>query len=178
MLAATILHLIPMRVRPNHVTVFRMLATPLVLILLHVQNYAWGIPVFFFVALTDAIDGAMARTRNQITDWGKMYDPVADKLLIGSVIIVFVMRELSVGLGLAVLGIEACFLVSAWWRLKKGAIVQANIWGKIKMNLEVLGVLLLMFSVVTDWGPLLPFSKGTFILAILFALVSLVTYGV
>lgn len=177
-LRATLLPLIPRRVKPNHVTVLRMLATPFVLLLLMRGEYGWGLLAFLLVALTDAIDGAMARTRNQITEWGKTYDPVADKLLIGSVVIVVVMRELDYLLGLAILGIEALFIVTAWWRLKKGGVVEANRWGKIKMILQVVGVTFLLIALVTGWPPLFPFSKATFLLAIIFALVSLVTYGI
>lgn len=178
LLKHTILPCIPRYVMPNHVTVVRMLTTPIVLVLLMRGMYGWGIIAFLLVALTDAIDGAMARTRDQITEWGKVYDPVADKLLIGSVVIVVVMRELGVALGLTLLGIEALFIIAAWWRLHTGRAVQANIWGKIKMILQVLGVTLLLLALVTDWSPFVPVSQATFLLAIVFALVSLVTYGI
>lgn len=174
----TFLHLIPRSVTPNAVTILRMVATPFVLWLLVVGEYGWGIPVFLLTALTDWIDGAMARTRNQITDWGKIYDPLADKLLIGSVVVVLVMRELSFTLGAAILALESFFIVSAWWRHKRGRVVEANRWGKIKMILQVAGVTLLLIALVTDLPSLFPFSKATFFLAIIFALVSLVTYGI
>lgn len=177
-LRATILRLIPRSITPNAVTVFRMVATPFVLWILVRGEYGWGMLAFLLAALTDAIDGAMARTRNQITDWGKMYDPLADKLLIGSVVVVLVMRELSFFLGAAILGIEMLFVISAWWRHKKGKVIEANRWGKMKMVLQVLGVTLLLVALVTAWSPLFPFSQATFFLAIIFALVSLVTYGI
>ncbi|MBI4262156.1 CDP-alcohol phosphatidyltransferase family protein [Candidatus Uhrbacteria bacterium] len=178
LLAATVLRLFPRWVRPNDVTVFRMLATPFVLWLIIVQNYVWGIPVFLLVAFTDAIDGALARTRNQITDWGKLYDPLADKLLIGSVVAVVVLQHLDLWLGIAILGIESTFILGAWYFKWRGMIVQANVWGKIKMILEVLAVFLLLLSLMMQWPSLLPFSQATFMLAIAFALVSLVTYGI
>lgn len=174
----SILRLIPSFVKPNHVTVFRMFATPFVLLMLIRGYYGWGIIFFLLVALTDAIDGAMARTRNQITEWGKIYDPVADKLLIGSVVIVVVMRELGFFLGLTILCIETLFIFSAWWRLHTGRAVTANVWGKIKMGLQVLGVTALLLGLITDWPPFFPVSRATFLLAIIFALVSLVTYGI
>lgn len=178
LLQKTILRLIPHTLLPNYLTIFRMCATPFVLWLLLSQQYALGIPVFVLVAFTDALDGAMARTRRQITAWGSTYDPVADKLLIGSVVIVFVMQQLDIWLGLALLGIEAIFILSAWWRLSHGRAVQANIWGKIKMNLQVLGVVILLLAVAMQWSSFIPFSRVTFLLALVFALVSLVTYGI
>lgn len=177
-LRVTLLRLIPRSVTPNAVTIFRMIATPFILWILVRGEYGLGMLAFLFVALTDAIDGAMARTRNQITDWGKMYDPLADKLLIGSVVVVLVMRELSFFLGVSILAIEILFIISAWWRHTKGRVIEANRWGKIKMGLQVLGVALLLAALVTEWPPLFPFSTATFSLAIIFALVSLVTYGI
>ncbi len=178
LLAATVLRFIPRTVTPNSVTILRMLATPVVLWLIIVQNYAWGIPVFLFIAFTDAIDGALARTRNQITDWGKLYDPLADKLLIGSVVAVVVLQHLDLWLGVAILGIEGAFILGAWYFKWRGMEVQANVWGKIKMLLQVIAVFLLLLSLMMSWPSLLPFSQATFMLAIAFALVSLVTYGI
>lgn len=174
----TLLPLIPRWILPNHITVFRMIATPVVLWLLLSQRYSLGIPVFVLVAFTDALDGALARTRRQITKWGSTFDPVADKLLIGSVVIIFVMQQLDFWLGVAILALETIFILTAWWRLHHGRAVQANIWGKIKMNLQVLGVVILLLAVVMQWSHFIPFSRITFYLAIVFALVSLVTYGI
>lgn len=178
LLAYTVLPLIPRSLKPNHVTVVRMFATPILLVLLMYDEYIWGSIAFLFVAFTDALDGAMARTRGQITEWGKVYDPLADKLLVGSIIIVLIIKQLDVYLGISILGIELLFIGSAWWRLKTGRAVQANVWGKIKMFLQVVGVIAVLLALATDWSPLLPFSKATFLLAILFALMSLVTHGI
>src|SRR3989338_141010 len=78
----TILWIIPSFVKPNHLTGIRLLMWPIATYLLYIEEYKWGVIVFIFLALTDAIDGALARTRNQITDWGRIFDPIADKLLI------------------------------------------------------------------------------------------------
>ena len=72
MLAWTILRAFPRRVTPNQVTMFRFIATPIVLYLLVVGYYGWGLAAFLIAACSDAIDGALARTRNQVTDWGKL----------------------------------------------------------------------------------------------------------
>lgn len=177
-LARTILYAFPHRVTPNQVTMFRFIATPVVLYLLLVGRYGWGLLAFLLVALTDAIDGALARTRNQVTDWGRLYDPLADKLLIGSVVFGVVVRELDPVIGLSIITVEAAIIGFAWYGRSHGRIVQANRWGKIKMNLEVLGVTLLLLALAFGIPGVLPISKASFVLAILFALVSLVTYGI
>ncbi|MBI3627100.1 CDP-alcohol phosphatidyltransferase family protein [Candidatus Uhrbacteria bacterium] len=169
----------PYSIKPNHITAFRLLATPWVLALLLVGNYTWAIPAFLFTAMTDSLDGAMARVRGQITDWGKIWDPVADKILIGSVIYVFVLKYLDFYLGVFIIVIEIAFIVLGWIRLKRGYTVEANLMGKIKMVLQVVGVLILLVSVNVNWGNhLLPVSRATFYLAIVFAVLSLLTHGV
>ena len=177
-LARTILRAFPRRITPNQVTTFRFAATPVVLYLLLVGQYGWGLLAFLLVACSDAIDGALARTRGQITEWGRMYDPLADKLLIGSVVFGVVVRELDLVIGLSVIAVESAIIGLAWYGRAHGRIVQANAWGKIKMNLEVIGVTLLLLALAFGIPGVIPISKASFVLAILFALVSLVTYGI
>ena len=174
----TILPLIPSWMQPNHITLFRFFATPFVILLVVMENYVWGIPVFLFVAFTDAIDGSLARVRNQITDWGKLYDPLADKLLIGSLVFIIVMKYLNFYLAIVLIVIEAFFIIGAWWRHKKGKVVQADIWGKIKMNLQVLGILFLLFGLLFQAQEFFSVSAGTFYLAIAFAIISLFSHGI
>ncbi|MBI4433304.1 CDP-alcohol phosphatidyltransferase family protein [Candidatus Uhrbacteria bacterium] len=177
-LARTLLRCIPYRITPNQVTMVRFFTTPIVLYLLLVEEYHWGLLAFLLVALTDAIDGALARTRNQITDWGKLYDPLADKLLIGSVVFAVVVRELDVLLGLSIITIEVVIIGLAWYGRAHGRVVQANAWGKVKMWLEVIGVALLLLGLAFGVPEVFPISQASFVLAIIFALVSLVTYGI
>lgn len=177
-LGATVLKLIPRRVRPNHVTVLRMLATPFVVWIIAAGNYRWGIPLFLLTAFTDAVDGAMARLRKQVTEWGTIYDPVADKLLIGSLVFVVVLKYIHPFVGIALLVVEAAFIVGGYVSLKRGTLKPANIWGKIKMGLEVTGVTLLLVAIASGLDVILHISIGAFILALAFAIVSLVTHGI
>lgn len=178
LLAATILKLIPRWVTPNHVTIFRFFATPIVAYMMYYGNYSLGLWAFLFVAFTDAIDGSMARTRDQITEWGKIYDPLADKILIGSMVFIIVLKYVDIWTSIMIVVIEVLIILVAWYRLYCGKTVQANIWGKIKMILQVAGVAILLISVVFGWADLLPFASGTLYLAIAFAIVSLLTYGI
>lgn len=174
----TLFKILPKSVKPNHITVFRMLATPWVVVLLLQENFRWAIPAFLLVALTDSVDGSLARVRKQITNWGKIWDPIADKILIGSVIYVIVMRYLDFYLGIFIILLEVSFIILGWYRLKRGYSVEANLMGKVKMILQSLGVLILLVSIYTGWASLLPFSQATFYLAIIFAVLSLFSHGV
>lgn len=168
----------PQWVHPNHLTVSRFILTPLVMWFAVTQQYGWAIPLFLLTAFTDVLDGSLARLRSRVTSWGKVYDPVADKLLIGSLVAILVIQHLGFYLGIAIICIEVLFIGLGWWWLLNGHVVQANRWGKIKMNLEVLGVLLLLIGLATGFTGLYGISETTFYLAIFFALISLFTSGV
>lgn len=173
-----ILWLIPKWIFPNHVTMFRFMATPIVLIFVLYESYLVGLILFLLVAFTDAIDGALARTRNQITVWGKIYDPLADKILIGCMVFAIVLRYIDLWTAFLIIILEIIIITVAWFRKRRGAEIQANVWGKIKMALQVLGVVILLLSIVFNWAALLPLASGVLYLAIAFAVVSLLTYGI
>ena len=128
--------LMPSWVRPNHLTLLRIIMTPVVMWVLYSENYALGIPLFIMVAFTDALDGSMARIRKQITAWGTFYDPFADKLLIGSVILLIVIKHVNPLIAIALLLLEALLILGGWYSRQHGKIRSANIWGKIKMLLQ------------------------------------------
>lgn len=174
----TILRLIPERVHPNHVTITRFILTPFVVWLVLEQHYGWGIAAFLFLAFTDVLDGVMARVYDKITPWGKIYDPVADKLLIGSLVGILVIQHLSAQLAVAIIGIEMLFIALGWWWVSSGIEVQANRWGKIKMVLQVVGVTMLLIGLATGFEGFLDVSAKTFYLALVFAIISLFTSGV
>jgi len=177
-LAKTVLKLFPRRILPNHLTVFRFLTTPIVAFLMFYEHYYIGLMAFLVVAFTDALDGSMARARNQITEWGKIYDPLADKILIGSMVFIIVLRYIDFWTAMIIIGIEFIIILVAWVRKAKGAKIQSNIWGKVKMCLQVTGVVILLSAIVFNWGALLPLASGVLYLAIAFAIVSLLTYGI
>lgn len=176
-LAATLLRLIPKRVTPNQVTLLRMALTPGVLWFLFQERYAVAIPLFLFTALTDMVDGSLARTRGQVTRWGILWDPVADKLLIGSVAVLLLSRHFPPALAGVILGLEAAFLAGGWYRKTRGVIVGANWWGKIKMLLQVVGVFLFLLSLSTGSSALETASYAAFGTASVLAVVSLFRHG-
>ncbi len=178
LLKYTIIPLIPRWVRPNHFTVVRMIMIPIVLVLLVMENYALGVPLFFLAALTDMIDGSLARLRKQVTDWGSIYDPVADKLLISTVLIVTVAQHINPWLALVIIVLEIIMIIGGFIRKQHGFKVQANTWGKIKMCLQVSGVMALLIALWLGVDLFIPFSAAIFYMAIVFAIISLYTYGI
>lgn len=85
--------LIPGAIRPNHLTYMRVIAVP-ILILLHYWNaeITWMFIIVVFALLTDFFDGLTARNRNQITRLGTVLDPIADKLLALTALVILLYR--------------------------------------------------------------------------------------
>ena len=121
------------------------------------------------------MDGSLARVRRQVSEWGILYDPIADKLLVGSVLFLIVIEHINVWLGYALLGIETVIIIFGWVRLRRGHIAPANIWGKIKMIFEVSGLSLLLLALWLQVNLLIDFSTDALVLALVFAIVSVLT---
>ncbi len=177
LLGAVFVRFFPQWLRPNHLTVLRMLLTPIVLWLLWIEQWPWAFGLFLFAAMTDAWDGAQARLRKQITLWGTMADPVADKLLIGSVVVLFVAKEVNFLFAIVIISMELLIVAGALYRRRQGRYASANGYGKIKMFLQILGVSLLLLAKLAGLPLAVPFAVGTLSLAIAFAVISLLTYS-
>ncbi len=170
------LFFIPKWVRPNHLTVLRFLLTPVCIWLFVIGNYKVGIPVFIFASLTDLLDGSLARIRKQVTAWGVFYDPVADKLLIASVLIVAAIQYLNIWVLLGLIVMELSILIGGLMRNKK-ELPAANLWGKWKMVMEFVALTILLIAIATQFLALIPVATALFIIAILLGVISLLTYS-
>jgi cardiolipin synthase (CMP-forming) len=177
LLARTILRLFPQRVLPNHITMARLVLTPLVVWLIWIGNYAWGVPVFLLTAFTDTIDGSMARTRNKITKWGIVFDPIADKFLIGSVLVVLIMQNLSFYLGIIIIIVESIVGLAGLYSNRKDRVYMANNLGKAKMCLQVAGLFVLLIGAWTGLGILHSFATIILATSVVFALANIIAFG-
>lgn len=169
--------LIPKQVLPNHITVLRFLLIPFVLYFLWIEDWKAALAMFLIAALTDALDGSMARVRKEITMWGTVADPIADKLLIGSVVVLFVAKEVNPIFSMIIVVMELLILAGAVHHHRNHKLVSANGYGKLKMFFQVAGVTILLAAKLVGFQLAVPFAIGTFSVAIIFAIVSLLTYG-
>jgi len=130
---------------PNKLTVLRVCFIPVVMVflLIHEIPFRWLIGGLCFgaAALTDFFDGRIARKNNLITDFGKLMDPVADKMLIMSTLICFVQEGLC-GAWVVVVILFREFLVTSMRMIAadKGKVIAANIWGKIKTVTQMIAI--------------------------------------
>lgn len=173
------LRFLPDRITPNQISMLRIILTPLVLSVIIFGNYKAGIILFLLTSFTDALDGSLARTKNRVTRFGMLLDPLADKLLIGGLVIIIVFRHFHFLLGFTILVLEIIFIVTALvTQIRFKTVRMANIWGKIKMILQVLAVFLTLMALLLDFPLLMTAAAWVFGLAIGFALLSLFKHGV
>lgn len=177
-LAATFLKLLPRRVTPNQITIFRFFSIPFVALLLILEKYAYGIPLFVISAFTDALDGALARTKDKVTEWGKVYDPIADKLLIGTTALIVLPKFVSVFLLATIIFIEMFLIGTAYYLKNQGNDISANGWGKTKMILQSFGIAFILLYALMALPWMLMTGEYLLYASIFFALVSLITYGI
>jgi cardiolipin synthase (CMP-forming) len=99
---------------PNQITLLRLGFLPFFLILVFYEEYRWALLVLVFVALTDAIDGFLARRLHQKSALGAYLDPIADKLLLSSSFVVLAMeKKIAWWLTIMVLSRDVLLLVVA-----------------------------------------------------------------
>jgi CDP-diacylglycerol---glycerol-3-phosphate 3-phosphatidyltransferase len=173
LIATTVLRLVPSWVVPNYLTALRFLLTPVVIWLLWRGNYSWGVALFIMTVFTDALDGSLARVRRQVSEWGILNDSIADKIFIGSTLALVVLKNVNPYLGMALLAVEIFLVAFGWWRARHGLIEPANIWGKIKMVAEVVGLTGLIIALWSGVDLLADVSSSTLGLALIAAMVSI-----
>ena len=143
----------------NKLTIFRIILVPLMVIVsfLNTDTLIFGIPltyiiidlIFIIASITDKLDGYIARSRNQVTTFGKFLDPLADKILVLTALILLVeMQKLPAWIPIIVLARE--FIVSGYRLVaveKGGKVIAASIWGKLKTVTQMIAIILAFIDV-------------------------------
>ncbi len=173
---------------PNALTLVRIFLVPLLVAALVQQNFQvewygrvlvandfFALIVFLAAALTDLLDGYLARRWKQVTTVGTLLDPVADKLLISAALISLVQIRLLPG-WLVILIISREFAVSGLRSIAaaEGYTIKAGELGKSKMAFQVLGIALVLLSI--RWKALHLFSIIAMWAVVIFGLASAVEY--
>jgi CDP-diacylglycerol--glycerol-3-phosphate 3-phosphatidyltransferase len=169
---------------PTWVTLSRLIAVPIIFGLFSWQDNEltrWiALTVFVIAAITDWLDGYLARKLNQITELGKFLDPLVDKVLTIAVFLLFI--ELGQVPAWAVfLMITRELLITAWRgapsaepsadaATPKPKIIGANIWGKAKTVIQIVAIAALLIKI--------PFAIAIFWIAVALTLISGILYVV
>ena len=140
---------------PNILTCVRVLLIPVFMVLAYQNNMPCDIAaliVYVVACLTDYVDGYLARKNNQVTNFGKFMDPVADKLRVMAALLIFIEDGTIPAWAVAIiLGRE--FIVSALRMVaaSEGLVIAANMWGKAKTMITMITLIFLLCPI----GPIL-----------------------
>ena len=132
---------------PNALTLLRLLLIPVYwLLMMPRSNETWALAVFVTASLTDLLDGYIARTYHQITDWGKLLDPLADKLMVVSVMLSLVIKgALPVIILIILLLKEVLMIIGGMLMLHYKVVVYSKPIGKVAQFVVVIGLILSFF---------------------------------
>lgn len=136
-----------MNTTANKITIARIVLIPIFMILLYADLVFWALAVYIIACVSDFVDGKIARKYNQVTDFGKFMDPLADKMLVlaamcffvedgkipGWVVAIVLLREFGVS-GLRLLAVEQGIVIAAAWS------------GKIKTFVTMITLGIIMIS--------------------------------
>lgn len=145
----------------NKLTIFRMVLVPIMVAFayLPIEGKIAGVAItmiimdviFIIASITDKLDGYIARSRNQVTTFGKFLDPLADKILVLSAMVILVEKGLlPAWIPIIVLARE--FIVSGFRLIaveKGGKVIAASIWGKLKTVTQMTA---LIFAFIDSYG--------------------------
>ncbi len=151
---------------PNILTLFRIVLIPFYLFAFYQESLETSViaaGIFLIASLTDILDGYLARIRSEVTKLGKFLDPIADKLLILSALILLVGNH-RVPAWLAIIIIGREFTVTGFRAIasSEGIVIAAERTGKIKMILQAVSVIIL----TVDFTNPLFHQVGLFVLLI------------
>ncbi len=139
---------------PNKLTILRIILVPIMVIipLLNIQGDLFGIPytfilvdiIFIIASITDKLDGSIARKQNIVTNFGKFLDPIADKILVLSAMLMLVeYGRIPAWIPIIVLARE--FAVSGYRLIEVeqgGKVIAASMWGKLKTTTQMIAIIL------------------------------------
>ncbi|MBI2818706.1 MAG: CDP-diacylglycerol--glycerol-3-phosphate 3-phosphatidyltransferase [Acidobacteria bacterium] len=135
---------------PNCLTILRIFLVPLLVVVLLTRFPNWefiGVAIFLSAALTDWLDGHIARRRRQITALGAWLDPVADKLLVGAAFIALVEMQLAPAwIVVIIVGREVTVTALRNIALLRGFSIAVSGLGKAKMAIEVVTITTLILG--------------------------------
>ncbi len=162
---------------PNKLTLARMALIPFFIIFLLMQHYYIAASIFIAASLTDFLDGYIARKYHLVTSFGKLMDPLADKLLVMSALVCLV--ELGdVPSWMVIIIISREFIISILRAVaaSEGIVIAASKWGKYKTISQMAAIISILFRnyPFESWG--VPFSLIALWVAVILTIISGVDY--
>jgi CDP-diacylglycerol--glycerol-3-phosphate 3-phosphatidyltransferase len=133
---------------PNLLTVLRIMLVPVLVVALLDKTPDGDLMaacVFALASVTDFIDGYLARSRDSITTFGKLMDPVADKLLVVAAVVALVsLHRVAAWVAMVIIAREFAVTATRMAATQSGVVIAANRWGKVKTTVQVATIFLLI----------------------------------
>ncbi len=168
---------------PNKLTIFRIVLAPVFLFMFFAEfipyNHIFALIIFVVAVITDFADGKIARLRNIVTNFGKIADPIADKILTTITLLCFLQKNLcSIWVILIIITRE--FVVSGIriTAAAQGSVIPANFYGKAKTALQMIFsiIILLLLAIQNGMGFVFPhFEMFSEVMMWILAVVTLVS---
>lgn len=132
---------------PNKLTIARMIAVPFFIAAYLLGYFPAALVIFIAASLTDALDGKIARSRNLVTNFGKIMDPLADKILVYSALCLFIESDI-IRAWMLILILAREFIVAGMRTVaaSEGTVLAAGMSGKIKTALQMVAVIVFLFA--------------------------------
>ncbi|MBR3331304.1 MAG: CDP-diacylglycerol--glycerol-3-phosphate 3-phosphatidyltransferase [Mogibacterium sp.] len=132
---------------PNKLTIARMIAVPFFIAAYLLGYFPAALVIFIAASLTDALDGKIARSRNLVTNFGKIMDPLADKILVYSALCLFIESDI-IRAWMLILILAREFIVAGMRTVaaSEGTVLAAGMSGKIKTVLQMVAVIVFLFA--------------------------------
>jgi len=178
-----LLKIIPGWITPNMISILRLMMIPIIIALMALGNFGIALICFLLAAALDAIDGALARARHQISELGLILDPLADKLLIiaiiGFLLLVYPFKLLIIYVFIfdLLIMIVSAIRISRTKTIEAAPIQASNVWGKSKMLSQVVGISLAFAWLIWPLTPLLYMSALIIWLSLVFQVKSAIAYA-
>jgi len=140
----------------NKLTMGRIIAIPFFLLFMFIGNIYTRVAallIFILAALTDIYDGIIARHREEVTNFGKFIDPLADKLIVSAAFISFVqLRELSIPAWMVILVISREFIITGLRSVaaSRGTIISASLSGKFKTTSQMVVIITILIILIVN----------------------------
>jgi CDP-diacylglycerol--glycerol-3-phosphate 3-phosphatidyltransferase len=166
---------------PNLLTAARIFLIPVFILLFLApgpQRSVWAAVIFIIASLTDLLDGYLARRWEQITRLGKFLDPIADKLLILSALILLVdFNRVSAWIAIVLIGREVAMTGLRAIASSEGVIISAEPMGKYKLAAQVFAVVLLILDYKAPYLDFRVWGTALLWISMVLAIISAVQYG-
>lgn len=167
----------------NKLTIIRIILVPVFLVFMAVEGIQYfkiiAIVVFIIASITDKLDGYIARSRNQITRFGKLMDPLADKLLVTAALVSLVEYHIiPAWVSMIIIAREFAVTGLRTVAAAEGIVIAASPWGKAKTFTQIIAIVIALLNLNSKDVSIDFLGKITWNFSSFFNVLTLVTMGI